>query len=73
MVVIQAVSYLKDVVGFDEKSFIIDEPTKIRDLVSISKIPDERVIVLINERGGKLDNKVFADDKVVLLPVVGGG
>ncbi|MHA2250996.1 MAG: MoaD/ThiS family protein [Candidatus Kariarchaeaceae archaeon] len=73
MISIRAVSYLKKVVGFSEKKFDPDKPTPVRELVDLTSLPDERIIVIINDKGGQLDTEVHKDDTVVLLPVVGGG
>ena len=73
MVTIRIVSYLKDISGYEEKSFKIDRSTQIRELVSFPNIPDNRLVVLVNEKGARMDSLVKDDDKVVILPVVGGG
>ncbi|MHA2253662.1 MAG: MoaD/ThiS family protein [Candidatus Kariarchaeaceae archaeon] len=73
MVTIRIVSYLKEITGYEEKTIKIDTSIQIRELVSFPDIPDNRLVVLVNERGAKMDSYVQDDDKIVILPVVGGG
>lgn len=73
MLRIRLVSTLKQVFEWTEKEFNLDQPTPIRELVDVSKFPEDRIIVLINEKGGKLDSLVSNTDEVKLLPVAGGG
>ncbi|MHA2170323.1 MAG: MoaD/ThiS family protein [Candidatus Kariarchaeaceae archaeon] len=73
MVTIRIVSYLKEITGYEERTIKIDNSIQIRELVSFPNIPDNRLVVLVNEKGAKMDNFVKDDDRVVILPVVGGG
>ena len=73
MVTIRIISYLKEIAGYEEKSFKIDISTQIRELVSFPNIPDNRLVVLVNEKGARMDSYVTDDDRVVILPMVGGG
>ncbi len=67
------VSHLRNKAGFYEKEIEIDKPTTVRDLISFDDVKDERLIVLINDKGAKMDAPVKNDDIVKILPVVGGG
>ncbi len=67
------VSHLRNKAGFHEKEIEIDKSTTVRDLISFDDVKDERLIVLINDKGAKMDAPVKNDDIVKILPVVGGG
>jgi sulfur carrier protein ThiS len=73
MVTIRLVGYLKQMGGFKEKDFHIENPTTVRDLVSFPDYPDERIIVLINEKGATLDTMLDNSDQVKILPIASGG
>jgi sulfur carrier protein ThiS len=73
MVKIRLISYLSNIAGYKEKMIKLDEPTKIRELISFPTLPEDRIIILVNERGAKLDTIVRDSDEIKVLPVVGGG
>ena len=73
MVKIRLISYLSSIAGYREKQIELREPTKIRELISFPTLPEDRIIILVNERGAKLDTLVMDDDEIKVLPVVGGG
>lgn len=59
--------------GFQEKFFNLTSPVRLRDLIDFPTLGDDRLVVLINEKGSKLDDMVNNEDVVKILPVVGGG
>ncbi len=73
MVKIRLISYLSSIAGYREKIVQVDGPTKVRELISFPTLPEDRIIILVNERGAKLDSLVKDDDEIKVLPVVGGG
>ncbi|MHA2029654.1 MAG: hypothetical protein ACXAC2_13210 [Candidatus Kariarchaeaceae archaeon] len=73
MVKIKLISSLKRIAGFELKEFNISKPTPIKELVNF-ELPDERIVVIINDRqGGTMDSLVSNDDYVLLSPLFGGG
>ena len=72
MVRIKLISYLSTMMKWREKEFYVISPTKVGDLISIP-LPDDRIIILINEKGGNFDSLVDNGDEVKIFPVVGGG
>lgn len=73
MATIKCVSYLKNVAGFHEKSITLTEPTKLNEIVSFPEFDEDRIVVLINEKGGKMNSLIENGDYVKILPVTGGG
>lgn len=73
MVKIRLISYLSTIAGYKEKQIKVNVPTKIRELISFPTLPEDRIIILVNERGAKLDTLVQDEDEIKVLPVVGGG
>ena len=66
-------SSLKRIAGFDVKDIEISRPTPRRDLIDLN-LPDERIVVIINEtQGGTMDSIIQNDDYVMLSPLFGGG
>ena len=66
-------SSLKRIAGFDVKDIEISRPTPLRDLIDLN-LPDERIVVIINEtQGGTMDSIIQNDDYVMLSPLFGGG
>lgn len=59
--------------GFYQKEISLETPTILRELVNFPNVPDEMIIVLINEKGGKMDSLISNRDEVKILPMVGGG
>ncbi|MCE7733677.1 MAG: MoaD/ThiS family protein [Candidatus Heimdallarchaeota archaeon] len=66
-------SSLKRIVGFDLKEIEISKPTPLREIIDLN-LPDERIVVIINEtQGGTMDSIINNDDYVMLSPLFGGG
>ncbi len=72
MVTIRLVSYLEKMAGFREKEIKIEEPTRVRDLIAFD-LPDERLMVVVDDIGGDLDTVVDNESRVVISPIFGGG
>ena len=73
MASIKLVGYLKKIGGFEYKEVDLSEPTQLRELVTFSNFPENRLVILINEKGGKMNSLIQNTDEVKILPVVGGG
>ncbi|MDH5402534.1 MAG: MoaD/ThiS family protein [Candidatus Heimdallarchaeota archaeon] len=73
MAIVRLIGYFSSIAGYSEKEFIIDQPIKVRDIVNFPNIPEERIIVLINEKGANLDSIINSTDYVKIFPVIGGG
>lgn len=73
MASIKLVGYLRKIGGFDVKQIRLTQPTPLNDLIVFPNFPNERLVILINEKGGKLHSLINDTDEVKILPVVGGG
>ncbi|MCY3410216.1 MAG: MoaD/ThiS family protein [Candidatus Heimdallarchaeota archaeon] len=73
IVKLKIIGHLKLKTGFDIKNIKLDKPTVLRDIISFADVKDERLVILINEKGGKMDSIITDDDEVKIFPVVGGG
>ena len=66
-------SSLKRIAGFDIKEIEISSPTPLREIINLN-LPDERIVVIINEtQGGTMDSLIKNEDYVMLSPLFGGG
>ena len=73
LVKIKLVSSLKRIAGFDFKEIEISSPIPLREIIDLN-LPDERIVVIINEtQGGNMDSLIKNDDYVMLSPLFGGG
>jgi len=70
---IKLLGAIADFAGFKEKKIKIEKPTKLREIVYIDKIPQERIIILVNHEPATFDTVITDKDYVVIMPVVGGG
>ncbi|MCG3217392.1 MAG: MoaD/ThiS family protein [Candidatus Heimdallarchaeota archaeon] len=64
-----------NIAGFREKEIIIDAPKALKTFEFILKFEPlyERMIILVNGESGTIETVVSNDDKVKILPVIGGG
>ncbi len=72
MVKLKLVGYLKTIAGFTTKEYNFTGSKKIRELISFPNFED-RLVILVNEKGANLNTKVSGDDIIKILPVIGGG
>ena len=66
------IGFLADIFGKKDTEITLDRPTKLRDGLGIP-FPEERAIVLINQRQGDYDSLIENQDKVVIMPMISGG
>ncbi|MBT8330845.1 MAG: MoaD/ThiS family protein [Deltaproteobacteria bacterium] len=69
---IKFVGFLRDIIKKQQVEVYLKDPKKVRDLLP-SVLPEDNIIVLINQKGATLDSIVENDDKVLILPVISGG
>jgi hypothetical protein len=73
LVKIKLISSLKKIAGFNLKEIEISKPTVLREIITFD-LPDDSIVVIINEtQGGTMDSIVKNDDYVLLSPLHGGG
>jgi molybdopterin converting factor small subunit len=72
MAVLRFVGLMAEHAGVKEMDVRLDRPQPLREILAI-RLPEERTIVLINQRGGTLDSLIHDGDTVTVLPVVSGG
>jgi len=73
MIRIKAIGYIAEVIGARELTIESDRLVKIRELISLPKKLESRLIVLINGKPGTLDSLVKSGDRVTLMPTISGG
>lgn len=64
--------YLAEVVGAQRKNLVLDKPTPLRKVLP-SSFPEKNIIILIDEKVGKLDSLIEDDNLVIIMPVLSGG
>jgi molybdopterin converting factor small subunit len=64
--------YIADISGKKRVSITLENPRKLRDILEI-EFPEDRCIVLINQRVGNFDSLIRNRDKVVIMPMISGG
>jgi molybdopterin converting factor small subunit len=72
MATLKFLGFLEDMVKTKEMVISIQKSRKLRDLLPV-KLPEERIIVLINMKGAGFDSIVHNDDTVLILPFISGG
>lgn len=64
---------IADFAGFKEKEIKLERPTKIRDIIYIDQISEDRIIIQVNYKPATFDTVVKNDDYVTIMPVISGG
>jgi molybdopterin converting factor small subunit len=64
--------YLAEVYGKKSLEISLENPRKLRDILEV-EFPEDRSIVLINQRVGDFDSLIRNGDKVVIMPMISGG
>ena len=72
MATLKFFGFLADMVKTKEMVISIQKSQKLRDLLPV-KLPEERIIVLINMKGADFDSLLHNDDTVLILPFISGG
>ena len=72
MAELRVIGYIADMVGDREMNVSLENPIKLKDILS-AEIPEDRCIVLINQRLGNMDSLIRDKDKVLIMPIISGG
>ncbi len=64
--------YLGEIFGKKRVRISLESPMKLRDILEV-ECPEDRSIVLINQRVGNFDSLIRNEDKVVIMPMISGG
>ena len=64
--------YLAEIYGKKRAKISLENPKKLRDILKV-EFPEDRSIVLINQRVGNFDSIIRNGDKVVIMPMISGG
>jgi sulfur carrier protein ThiS len=64
--------YLAEIFGKKRVEISLENPTKLRDILKV-EFPEDRSIVLINQRVGNFDSIIRNGDKVVIMSMISGG
>jgi len=64
--------YLADIVGARAKEVKLEKPVALREILPPS-FPEKNIIILINQKAGRLDSLIQNQDQVALMPVLSGG
>jgi len=66
------IGYLAEIYGKKGAEIPLENPGKLRDILGVA-FPEDRSIVLINQRVGNFDSLVRNSDTVVIMPMISGG
>jgi sulfur carrier protein ThiS len=69
---LKPIGFLADLIHEQELIVQIQHPIKLRELIS-AQLPEEKIIILINQKKGTLDSYVNNEDNVLILPIISGG
>jgi len=64
--------YLADIVGARAKEVSLEKPVALREILP-SPFPETNIIILINQKAGRLDSLIRNEDSVTIMPVLSGG
>jgi molybdopterin converting factor small subunit len=64
--------YLAEISGKKRVDISLGNPKKLRDILKV-EFPENRCIVLINQRVGNFDSIIRNGDKVVIMSMISGG
>lgn len=64
--------YLAEIFGEKRVEISLENPKKLRDILKV-EFPEDRSIVLINQRVGNFDSIIRNGDKVVIMSMISGG
>ncbi len=72
MAELKFLGYLAEIIGKKRVKISLENPKKLRDILRVS-LPEDRSIVLINQRVANFDSLIRNGDKVVIMPMISGG
>ncbi len=64
--------YVADIVGTRAKEVSLGKPVALREILP-SPFPETDIIILINQKPGRLDSLIRNEDLVTIMPVLSGG
>jgi molybdopterin converting factor small subunit len=64
--------YLAEISGKKRVKISLENPRRLRDILGV-EFPEDRSIVLINQRVGSFESVIRNGDKVVIMPMISGG
>jgi len=64
--------YLAEIYGKKRVKIPLETQKKLRDVLEV-EFPEDRSIVLINQRIGNFDSLIRDGDKVLIMPMISGG
>ena len=64
--------YLADIVGARAKEVSLEKPVALREILP-SPFPETNIIILINQKAGRLESLIRNEDLVTIMPVLSGG
>jgi molybdopterin converting factor small subunit len=64
--------YCAEVYGKKKVTISLETREKLRDILEV-EFPEDRSIVLINQKVGDFDSLIRNGDKVVIMPMISGG
>lgn len=74
MVKIKVLGYLTEILGFIEREINLEKPTKLSNILKrYVNLDLENIIIIVNNRPAALDTIINENDKIVLMPIIGGG
>ncbi|UCD70713.1 MAG: MoaD/ThiS family protein [Syntrophobacterales bacterium] len=72
MTELKFLGYLAEIYGRKRAEIFVENPRKLRDILEV-EFPEDRSIVLINQRVGNFDSIIRDGDKVIIMPMISGG
>lgn len=72
MVNLKFIGFLADLADKKEIDLSCDKLMKLRDLLPFT-LPEDRIIVLVNQKGATLDCLINDNDQILILPIISGG
>jgi molybdopterin converting factor small subunit len=72
MAELRFLGYLAEAAGSQAKEVILEKPTRLGEIVALP-FPEERIIILIDQKVGSFDSFIKNENTVVFMPVVSGG
>ena len=72
MAEIKLIGFVAEMAGTGVLNVHLDQSSRLRDILP-TPLPEERIIVLVDQKGGTLDSLIEDGNKVMILPVVSGG
>lgn len=64
--------YLADLVGCRRREVTLKKAVPLREILPPC-FPETNIIILINQKAGRLDSLIQDEDSVVFMPILSGG